>query len=86
MVRRLRDAASDLESSVQELSSAPVTGLGNAELENASNDLADDWSYGIGKLREASGTAGDQLEEGIRAYEQAESDLKAMLDEAGAAS
>ncbi len=86
LLQDLDSAKSGLDNALKALKAVDATGLGLAELDSACDHFQSKWGYGLKQLGDDTKALHDGLDSVLKAYNQTEDGLAAMLKGNGAAS
>jgi hypothetical protein len=85
LTKELSSCAADMRSAMRILKDIGPEGSGYGDLEDACNDFQNAWSYGIGKIADATGGITDGLSQTCKAYELMEDQVSASFQAPGKA-
>lgn len=77
---RLRSIEDLLSQPCRELAALPTEAVAQDDLRDKMQEFGDEWSYGIGKLGEYSGSAVEALEQIRDAFESLDDDLTKSIE------
>lgn len=83
LIRKLSSSAEQISTVTNKLTSASAADLGSDDLDGAARDFQDEWSYGIGKIAEATKAITGKLQSAKAAYEKVDHEAAANLKGAG---
>jgi hypothetical protein len=75
----LKDAAGQLDGLGRTLRAASADDLGSNGLNSAADGFFKHWGYGTGKLGEAAHLVGEQVDQALEVYEQADQSMDHVL-------